>query len=233
MASDSDQPARVTDSYANVERIVFGLAMIIAPILMLGAAIFHPPHGIENAAGYYSASHDHSMGFYVAHTCFFLSAVLFVLAIVGLARLVHPSHPKAAFWGCVLSLMGFIGYGALDGIDYMAWVAGKPDTGLDPTTMQRYIEVVLTTNAILVPVLLVFTLLPIGLIVLAVGVARAGVLPGWLAALMPLGMVGVAGSLQYPPLLVISALALLASFGFVGLRLLRAPSAALAEERPV
>jgi hypothetical protein len=46
-------------------------------------------------------------------------------------------------------------------------------------------------------------------------------------------MVGVAGSLQYPPLLVISALALLASFGFVGLRLLRAPSAALAQERPV
>ena len=70
-------------------------------------------------------------------------------------------------------------------------------------------------------------------IVLAVGVARAGVLPGWLAALMPLGMAGVAGSLQYPPLLVISALALLASFGFVGLRLLRAPSAALAEKRPV
>ena len=40
----------------------------------------------------------------------------------------HPSHPKAAFWGCVLSLMGFIGYGALDGIDYMAWVAGKTPT---------------------------------------------------------------------------------------------------------
>jgi hypothetical protein len=75
----------------------------------------------------------------------------------------HPSRPKAAFWGCVLSLLGFIGYGALYGIDYMAWVAGKSDTGLDPTTMQRYIEAVATTNAILVPVLLVFTLLPIGL----------------------------------------------------------------------
>ena len=85
----------------------------------------------------------------------------------------------------------------------------------------------------MVPVLLVFTLLPIGLIVLAVGVARAHVLPGWLAALMPIGMAGVAGSLQYPALLVISALALLASFGLVGMRLLRAPSAALAEKRPV
>jgi hypothetical protein len=53
MASNSDQPgAAVADSYADVERIVFGVVMIVAPILMLGAAIFHPPHGIENAAGY-------------------------------------------------------------------------------------------------------------------------------------------------------------------------------------
>ena len=87
MANDSVQPAgaAATASYDNVERMGFGLLMIGAPILMLGAALFHPPHGIENAAGYYSASHDHSTGFYVAHTCFFLSAVLFVPAIVGLA----------------------------------------------------------------------------------------------------------------------------------------------------
>jgi hypothetical protein len=50
---------------------------------------------------------------------------------------------------------------------------------------------------------------------------------------MPLGMVGVAGSLQYSVFLVISALALLASFGLVGIRLLRAPSMALAEPGPV
>jgi hypothetical protein len=93
--------------------------------------------------------------------------------------------------------------------------------------------VILTTNAILVPVLLVFTLLPIGLIVLAVGITRAHVLPSWLAALMPLGMVGVAGSLQYPPLLVSSALALLASFGLVGMRLLRAPSGTPSQAAPI
>jgi len=79
--------------------------MIGAPILMLGAAFLHPPHGIESGAQYYSAAHDHSTRFYVSHTLFFLAATLFVPAVVGLARLVHPSHPKAAFWGCVLSLM--------------------------------------------------------------------------------------------------------------------------------
>jgi hypothetical protein len=85
--------------------------------------------------------------FYAAHTLFFLSATLFVPAVVGLARLVHPSHAKAAFWGCVLSLMGFVGYGALDGIDYMTWIAGKPDTGLNPAAMQAYIEEALHTRS--------------------------------------------------------------------------------------
>lgn len=188
---------------------------------------------IESGAQYFSASHNHPTRFWVSHTLFFFAAVLFVPAVVGLSRLVHPTHAKAAFWGCVLSLMGFVGYGALDGIDYMTWVAGKPDTGLDPTTMQQYIEVTLHTKAVLVPVLLVFTLLPIGLIVLAVGIARAGILAGWLAALMPLGIIGIAGSLQYPVPLVLSGLFLVASFGVVGFKLLRSPSGALAEAGPV
>jgi hypothetical protein len=233
MASNAVRLEGVDHSYAKVERIGFGVLMIGAPILMLGAALLHPPHGIESGAQYYSASHDHSARFYVAHTLFFLAATLFVPAVVGLARLVHPTHAKAAFWGCVLSLMGFVGYGALDGIDYMNWVAGKPDTGLDSAAMQAFIEKALHTNAVLVPVLLVFTLLPVGLVVLAVGVARAGVAPWWLAALIPLGMVGVAGTLQYPVALVVSALALLAGFGTVGAKLLRAPTASLSAAGPV
>jgi hypothetical protein len=210
-------------SYAHAERTVFGVLMIAAPILMLGAAIFHPPHGIESGSQYYHAAHDNSTAFLVSHTCFFLAAVLFVPTMVALSRMVHASHPKAAFWGCVLSLMGFVGWGALDGIDYMAWVAGKPDTGLDETTMVAYIEEALTSPAILIPVLAVFTLLPIGLCMLAYGLIEASVVPSWVAIFMPLGIIGIAGTLQYTVLLVISALALIASFGYVGVKLLRTP----------
>ena len=145
MASESDQPAGVTDSYANVERIVFGLVMIIAPILMLGAAVFHPPHGIENAAGYYSASHDHSTGFYVAHTCFFVSAVLFVLAIVGLGAAGAPQPSQGGLLGLRTFAHGLhrlwgAGRHRLHGLG--GWKpAHGAGPGLDPTTMQRYIEV--------------------------------------------------------------------------------------------
>jgi hypothetical protein len=54
-----------------------------------------------------------------------------------------------------------------------------------------------------------------------------------LAWLMPIGIVGIAGSLQYTVLLVISALALLASFGYVGVKLLRTPNGALSVAAPV
>ena len=50
---------------------------------------------------------------------------------------------------------------------------------------------------------------------------------------MPLGMVGMEEFLEYPVLLIISALALLASFGLVGVRLLRTPSGALYAAGPV
>jgi hypothetical protein len=126
-----------------------------------------------------------------------------------------------------------MGWGwAMDGMDYMTWVAGNPTTGLDPTTMQQYVDAALASNAILIAVLLVFFLLVAGLIVLAVGLHRAGVLRGWLAWLMPVGMPGMASFLEFPVPLVISALALLASFGVVGVKLLRAPDRTL-EALPV
>jgi hypothetical protein len=225
------QPAGVSDG--NVERVGFGLLLIGAPILMLGAAFLHPPHGIDNGEQYYHAAHDYSARFYVSHTLFFFAAVLFVPAVVGLSRLVHARQPKAAFWGCVLSLMGFVGYGAFDGADYFAWVAGNPHYALDAAMMQKFINTALSSMPIMIPMILVFSLLPLGLVMLAVGTTRAGILPIWLSVLMPVGMVGMASFLQFPILLVLSALALLASFGTVGVKMLRAPNGTQSQAAPI
>jgi hypothetical protein len=112
MASNAVQPAgSAADSYAHTERVGFAIFMILGPLVVLAATIIHPPHGAENGEEYYQAALDHTTRFYVAHTLFFFGAVTLLPATVGLARLLHRSHPKAAFWGGLLSLMGFIGWG--------------------------------------------------------------------------------------------------------------------------
>jgi hypothetical protein len=50
MTVESGQPEGAVDSYARAEQIGFGILLIGAPLLMLGAAFFHPPHGVENGA---------------------------------------------------------------------------------------------------------------------------------------------------------------------------------------
>jgi hypothetical protein len=230
MATHALRPSGVAArSYAHTERIGFAVFMVVAPLIVLAATILHPAHSAENGTQYYHAAHDHSNAFYASHTLFFLGAVALLPAVIGLARLVQPGHPKAAFWGLVLSAMGFVAWGALDGMDYMTYVAGS-SSNLDTATMQTYIDDALANTAILVPITIVFLLLIIGLSVLCVGLHRAAIIPFWLALLMPIGVVGVISSLEYPPVLIGSALLLVASMGTVGLRQLRAPDDATASQ---
>ena len=142
------------------------------------------------------------------------------------ATVVHPAIPRrssgaAFFRSWASSDMGVYG------IDYLAWVAGKLGTGLDPTTMEHCIEAVLRQRH------------------LGPGSASSpcsrSVSSCWRSELPEqvssrlsrcIDVIRHGGRRRVsavPVLLVISALALLASLGLVGLRLMRAPSAPLAE----
>jgi hypothetical protein len=234
MASDAVQPAgAVAERYAHTERIVFAIFMIVGPLILLAATIIHPPHGIRVTAGgeYYGAAHDHSTQFYIAHTLFFFGGVTLLPAVIGLTRLVRRSQPKLALWGLVLSAMGFVGWGAFDGQDFMTYIAGS-ESNLDTTTMQTYIDDALANTAVLIPTSIVFTLLVIGLVVTGVGLHRAGILHFGLALLLPIGVVGIMSFLEYPPLLIASGLCVCASVGTVGVRQLRAPDAPVVQPAP-
>jgi hypothetical protein len=125
--------------------------------------------------------------------------------------------------------MGFVSWGAFDGMDFMTYVAGS-SSNLDTNTMQTYIDDALANTAILIPLTAVFLTLVIGLLVTCVGLHRAGILPLWVALLMPIGVIGVLSFLEYPPLLIGSGLCLCASVGTVGVRQLRAPDDATAPQ---
>jgi hypothetical protein len=236
MTDQTVQDASATaESYAPTERKVFAIFMIVAPLILLVATIVHPKHGIGKTDGaeYYGAAYDHTTRFYIAHTGYFLTGTTLIVAVIGLTRLVRRTHPKAAFWGLVLSAMGFVGWGAIDGMDFMTYIAGA-NKSLDTTTMQSYIDDALANQAVLIPISIVFTLLVIGLVVTAVGLHRVGILPLWLGLLLPIGVVGVLSFLEYPPLLIVlGGLFVCASVGTVGVRQLRTPDATVPRAAPV
>ncbi|MEV0290988.1 MULTISPECIES: hypothetical protein [unclassified Kribbella] len=233
MATPTGQPTgTAADSYSHVERIGFAVFMIVGSLAVLGATIIHPPHGIRatDGASYYHAAYDHTTRFFVAHTLFFLSGVTLIVAVIGLTRLIRPTHPKAAFWGLVLSAMGFVGWGAFDGMDFMTYVAGASKS-LDTNTMQTYIDDALANQAVAIPTGIVFGILVVGLIVVCIGEHRAGIQNMFLALLLPIGIVGVLSFLPYPPLEIASGLCVCASVGTVGVRQLRAPDATRPKQR--
>jgi hypothetical protein len=235
MASDAVQPrGDVAESYAHTERVVFAIFMIVAPLIVLAATIIHPPHGVRVTSGseYYGAAHDHTTQFYVAHTLFFLGGVTMLPAVIGLTRLVRRTHPKEALWGLVLSAMGFVSWGAFDGMDFMTYVAGS-EKNLNTSMMQSYIDDALANTAVTIPTGLVFLTLVTGLVVTCVGLHRAGILNFFLALLLPIGVVSVLSFLEYPPLLIVlGGLSLCASLGTVGVRQLRTPDATVPQAAP-
>jgi hypothetical protein len=193
MAARAVQPAgAVAESYSHTERIVYSIFMIVSPLILLVATIVHPKHGIAKTDGaeYYGAAYNHTTRFYIAHTGYFLTGVTLIVAFIGMNRLVRATHPKAAFWGLVLTAMGFVGWGAVDGMDFMTFNAGRFTAGsgwsgslggsLDFNTMQTYIDDALGDNFVLIPVFGVFTLLIVGLVVNAVGLT-AGIVNFFLA----------------------------------------------------
>jgi Domain of unknown function (DUF4386) len=235
MTDQTVQDASATaESYAPTERKVFAIFMIVAPLILLVATIVHPKHGIGKTDGaeYYGAAYDHTTRFYIAHTGYFLTGTTLIVAVIGLTRLVRRTHPKAAFWGLVFSAMGFVGWGAIDGMDFMTFNAGN-NKSLEMSTMQAYIDDALADNWVLIPVFGVFSLLIIGLVVTCVGLHRAGIVNFWLALLLPIGVTGVISFLDYPPLEIASGLCVCASVLPVGVRQLRTPDATASQVAPV
>jgi hypothetical protein len=238
MATHAVQPAgAVAESYAHTERKVFSIFMIVAPLILLVASTVHPHHGImaTDGAEYYGAALNHTKRFYIAHTGYFLTGTTLIVAFIGMNRLVRPTHPKAAFWGLVLSAMGFVGWGAIDGMDFMTFNAGRfthSPTSLDQNTMQTYIDKALGDQAVLIPVFGVFSLLIIGLFVNGVGLHRAGILHFGFALLLPIGVAGVISTLNHPVLQIASALCVCAGVLPVGVRQLRASDAPVPQGAP-
>ena len=201
-------------------------ALIVAPLLFLIDNLLHPKEvarGNEfEQLGYIADAYTR---WQAAHVIGFLAILAFAPAVLGLAFLVRRSRPGYGLIAGALALAGLLGLAAVITIDGFAWgIAGELSTEspLGPGGAREVLSDLQGSEWAL-PYYLTPLGFIVGMVMLAVGVARQGAVPTWAGAVLALAvlMVGTETLLVSNAYFIAGALVFLAGGVAVALPLLR------------
>jgi hypothetical protein len=175
-------------------RLGTAFALIVAPLLFLVDNVIHPKEvGRHNELEQVLLIADHYTRWQLAHVIGFIAILAFAPAVLGLAFLVRRRQPGYGLLAGALALAGLLGLAAVITIDGFAWgIAGELSTNspLGPAGAAEVLSDLQGSEWSLV-----YYLTPLGFIVgmvmLAVGVARQGAVPMWAGALLALAVLMV------------------------------------------
>jgi hypothetical protein len=180
-------------------RVGTAAALIVAPLLFLIDNLIHPEEltrgneleQVELIAGAYTR-------WQAAHAIGFLAILAFAPAVLGLAFLVRRHRPAYGLIAGALALAGVLGLAAVVTIDGYAWaIAGElsanPKVG--PAASAAMLKDLQGSEWSFV-----YYLTPVGFIagmlMLAIGAARAGAVPAWAGALLAVAVLMVGTETQ-------------------------------------
>lgn len=170
-------------------------ALIAAPVLFLVANVLHPKeYGRGHEQEQLQKIADSYTRWQVVHFLTFVAILLFVLAVIGLALVLYPKRPRAAWLGGVLGLWGLVALGGVVALDGFTWgVLGQVSTwpGVDTHSVANALHAVQQSNYNL-PFYIGGLSWLIGIIVLAVSLARERLVPAWAGTTLTAGSVLVA-----------------------------------------
>src|SRR5687767_8834430 len=104
-----------------LSRVLAGVCLIAAPLTFFAGTLVHP--GLRrDAAEQIALIGAHRGAWYWTHLLGLAAVVLFVPAILGLARLLRARAPGWARAGAGLALVGFVGWaGIVAGYGFVGW----------------------------------------------------------------------------------------------------------------
>jgi hypothetical protein len=205
-------------------KLVAGACMVLAPILLLVAAVIHPGFETDEAAqlGVIAESRD---AWYIATLLGLVSIALAVPAVLGLMHMLREREAAAGHLGGGLALLGLLAFAALAGMAFVAWQMAA--TGADQAQMAALLENVRESSGVFFPVYLITYAFALGMLVLAYGLGRARAVPAVMAVCLAIGGVAVvlAAPLGAAWLMIVGAAFLVVGLGSTGLMVLRATDA--------
>jgi hypothetical protein len=180
-----------TPPHIRIYRLATAAALVVAPFLFLVDNLLHPKElSRGNELDQVLLIADHYTRWQAAHVIGFLAILAFAPAVLGLAFVVRRHRPGYGLVAGALALAGVIGLAAVITIDGFAWgIAGELAT-TSPLGPQQAQEVLhdLQVSEWALPYYLTPLGFIVGMVMLAVGIARQGVVPAWAGGLLALAV---------------------------------------------
>jgi hypothetical protein len=170
-------------------------ALVLGPLLLFVDNLLHPKeYTRDHEAQQLAKIGDSYTRWQLAHTIGFVAVIVFAAGVLGLAFLVRRRRPTFGLVAGALAVAGLMGAAGALAIDGYTWgVLGEVSTkpGVDQHTVEVALHTVQKSNwslawYLLLPVWIV------GVVALAMGASRDGLVPAWAAVLLAVGalMVG-------------------------------------------
>ena len=196
-------------------KLVAGACMVLAPLLLLVAAVVHPESKTGEGAQL-AVIAGNLDAWYVAHLIALVAIVLAVPAVLGLMHMLREREVAFGHVGGGLALVGLLAYVGIVAIEgFVGWQMGAAG---DRGAMTALLERVNETAGIVVPFFIVSFAFAIGMLALAAGLYRARAVQSWMALFLVVGAVcvAVAGPVAANWLMIVGSAFLFVGFGSIG-----------------
>src|SRR5262245_19847824 len=200
-------------------RLVAGVCMVAAPLVLLVATVVHPASDMDEATQVATIA-DNLDAWYVAHLLAFVSIALMVPVVLGLMHMLRERQVALGHLGGGLALLGLLAFAGIVGMEMAMWqmVAGG-STSEAVGLLQRLND----TAGIVIPFVIVSFGFALWLACVALGLYRARVVQSWTALSVAAGAIafGVAIGTAMNWLAIVAAAFLVVGLGAIGRMVLR------------
>ena len=198
----------ISDAH-HFRKMVAGLCMMLAPLLVLVGEIFHPEIK-SDASEQFGVVVANADEWATAHVFLFAGVVLAVPAVLGLMHMLRERQVAFGHMGGGMALLGLMALGAVIGIEMTLWQMAEGSRAEMVALLERMND----AAAIIVPFYVLSLFTGLGLVVLGIGLYRAHAVHGWAALSVALaGALFLAEAFTYTTMFGIAGAAVL----FVGL----------------
>jgi hypothetical protein len=200
-------------------KMVAGACMVVAPLVLLVAAVIHPASDMNEATQVATIA-DNLDAWYVAHLLALISIAVMVPAVLGLMHMLRDREVAFGHVGGGLAMLGLLAFAGIVGMELVMWqmVAGG-STREAVALLERLND----TAGIVIPFVVVSFGFALGLACLAIGLYRARAVQSWTAVSVAVGAIvfGVAIGTALNWLSIVAAAFLVVGLGTIGRMVLR------------